>query len=92
MLNNLVTSKGADLPIQVTKPRHSKQETFWDQLNPSQQHSVMSLGQFGYILTNVRSTQHSVLAILKVDNKTAMINNKGVIHVKSRSQVNKKCH
>ena len=92
MLNNLAINTESVLSVQSVKPHHNKQDTLWEQLTSSQQHSVMSLSQFGYILTNVRAIQNSVFAILKVDNKTATINDKGVIHIKSRIQVNKAYH
>ena len=56
-------------------------DTMWDQLNLSQQYAVCSLGQFGYLLTYVRSIAGHTLAILKQDNKVATVNAAGMINV-----------
>ncbi|TPH15103.1 hypothetical protein [Litorilituus lipolyticus] len=50
-------------------------------LNLSQQFSVCSLGQFGYILSYVRTINNKNLAILKLDNKIATINEEGAINI-----------
>jgi hypothetical protein len=57
------------------------QGILWEELNLSQQFSVCSLGQFGYILTYVRHLNETTLAILKSDNKIATINEAGDINV-----------
>ena len=56
-------------------------DSMWDRLNLSQQYAVCSLGQFGYLLTYVRSVAGSTLAILKQNDKIATINEAGVINV-----------
>lgn len=56
-------------------------ETMWDKLNLCQQYSVCSIGQFGYILTYVRTLGSRKLAILKLGNKVATINEAGTINV-----------
>lgn len=56
-------------------------DTMWDKLNFSQQYTVCSLGQFGYLLTYVRSVGDSTLAILKQNDKVATINEAGEINI-----------
>jgi hypothetical protein len=56
-------------------------DTMWDRLNLSQQYAVCTLGQFGYLLTYVRSIGDTTLAILKQDGKMATINETGIINV-----------
>jgi hypothetical protein len=56
-------------------------DTMWDMLNFSQQYSVCTLGQFGYLLTYVRSIGDTTLAILKQGEKIATINEAGIINV-----------
>lgn len=56
-------------------------DTMWDMLNFSQQYSVCTLGQFGYLLTYVRSIGDTTLAILKQGEKIATINETGIINV-----------
>ncbi len=58
-----------------------EQNSLWDKLNLSQQFSVCSLGQFGYILTYVRMINNRPLAVLKLDKKIATINDEGLINV-----------
>ena len=60
---------------------HVDQSMLWDKLNLSQQYSVCSLGQFGYILTYVRILHDKTLAILKLGNKLATINEAGDINI-----------
>ncbi|TWX66781.1 hypothetical protein ESZ36_14575 [Colwellia demingiae] len=59
---------------------HDK-DTMWDMLNLSQQYAVCTLGQFGYLLTYVRSIGDTRLAILKQDGKIATINEAGIINI-----------
>ncbi|AAZ26970.1 hypothetical protein [Colwellia psychrerythraea] len=59
---------------------HDK-DAMWDKLNLSQQYAVCTLGQFGYLLTYVRSIGDARLAILKQDGKIATINEAGIINV-----------
>ncbi|WP_019026461.1 hypothetical protein [Colwellia piezophila] len=54
----------------------------WDKLNLSQQYAVCTLGQFGYLLTYVRSVDDTFLAILKQNDKVATINVAGTINIK----------
>ncbi len=56
-------------------------EELWDKLNLSQQFSVCSLGQFGYMLSYVRQINDRSLAILTLDDKVATINEEGLINV-----------
>lgn len=56
-------------------------EELWDKLNLSQQFSVCSLGQFGYMLSYVRQINDRCLAILTLDDKVATINEEGLINV-----------
>jgi len=56
-------------------------DSLWAKLNLSQQFSVCSLGQFGYILSYVRNVNGKKLAILKLDNKIATINEEGSINI-----------
>ncbi|QBG35767.1 hypothetical protein [Litorilituus sediminis] len=56
-------------------------EELWDKLNLSQQFSVCSLGQFGYMLNYVRQINDRCLAILTLDDKVATINEEGLINV-----------
>ncbi len=53
----------------------------WDKLTLSQQFSVCSLGQFGYMLTYVRTISNRSLAILKLDKKVATVNDDGLINI-----------
>lgn len=64
-----------------SRQQNYDRDSLWDKLNLSQQYAVCSLGQFGYLLTYVRSVGTNTLAILKLDNKIATINEAGVINV-----------
>lgn len=55
--------------------------TLWDKLNFSQQYSVCSLGQFGYLLTYVRYINNKAIAVLTANNKVATIDPEGLINV-----------
>jgi len=84
MLNTL-EQYGDFTPVEAFKTdsrqqKHNK-ETMWDKLNFSQQYAVCTLGQFGYLLTYVRSIGDTTLAILKQDDKIATINEAGIINV-----------
>lgn len=63
------------------KQQHNDQNMLWGKLNLSQQYSVCSLGQFGYMLTYVRFFNRKVLAVLKLGSKTATINEAGDINI-----------
>ena len=78
-LNNNLTPDNTVLT--ESRKRSYEPETLWDKLNLSQQYSVCSIGQFGYILTYVRTLGTSTLAILKLDGKTATINEAGIINI-----------
>lgn len=84
MLNNLIHNDDLQ-PITTlltdNRQQNDDQDTLWDKLNLSQQYSVCSLGQFGYILTYVRAIGNSSLAILKQNDKIATINEAGIINV-----------
>jgi hypothetical protein len=84
MLNNLKQhSNFTPVTAFMTDSRqqdHDK-DTMWDKLNLSQQYAVCTLGQFGYLLTYVRSVGDTSLAILKQDGKMATINEAGIINV-----------
>ena len=56
-------------------------DTMWDMLNFSQQYSVCILGQFGYLLSYVRTIGDTTLAILKQGEKIATINEAGIINI-----------
>ena len=77
--NNDSTSEDAFLPD--NRQQDYDKDNLWDKLNLSQQYSVCSLGQFGYLLTYVRLIGNNTLAILKQGNKVATINEAGVINV-----------
>ncbi|ALO33887.1 hypothetical protein CMT41_03460 [Colwellia sp. MT41] len=84
MLHTLILDK--DLTAVTTFIADSREQdysldTLWDQLNLSQQYAVSSLGQFGYLLTYVRSLGSNTLAILKQDKKIATINQAGIINI-----------
>ncbi|GAW95652.1 MULTISPECIES: hypothetical protein [Colwellia] len=84
MLPTLILDK--DLTAVTTFIADSREQdysldTLWDQLNLSQQYAVSSLGQFGYLLTYVRSLGSNTLAILKQDKKIATINQAGIINI-----------
>lgn len=63
------------------RKQNESRDSMWNKLNLSQQYSVCSLGQFGYILTYVRTLGTSTLAILKLGDKVATINQAGTINV-----------
>jgi len=67
--------------ITDNRKQNDNPDTMWNKLNLSQQYAVFSLGQFGYLLTYVRTLGDSVLAILKLDDKVATINEAGTINV-----------
>jgi hypothetical protein len=64
-----------------SREKNDNADTMWDKLNFSQQYAVCTLGQFGYLLTYVRSIGDTTLAILKQDGKIATINEAGIINV-----------
>ncbi len=64
-----------------SREKNDNADTMWDKLNFSQQYAVCTLGQFGYLLTYVRSIGNTTLAILKQDGKIATINEAGIINV-----------
>jgi len=63
------------------RQKNENADTMWDKLNFSQQYAVCSLGQFGYLLSYVRTVGDSSLAILKQDSKIATINESGIINI-----------
>jgi len=63
------------------RQQHYDQAKLWEKLNFSQQYSVCTLGQFGYILTYVRYLNDKTLAILKLGGKMATINETGDINI-----------
>ena len=84
MLNNLIQSnESRSINAFLTDNRQQSyaQDTLWDKLNLSQQYAVCSLGQFGYLLTYVRTYGDTTLAILKQNDKIATINEAGVINI-----------
>ena len=84
MFNNQIHKNDLySVDSQLTDQRkgNDDRDTMWDQLNLSQQYSVCSLGQFGYILTFVRTLGTRKLAILKLNDKVATINEDGVINI-----------
>ena len=58
-------------------------DTMWDQLTLAQQFSLSSLGQFGYTLSFTRNVYSKVIAVLHLNDKTATINEEGVINITS---------
>ncbi len=84
MFNNQIHKNDLySVDSQLTDQRkgNDDHDTMWDQLNLSQQYAVCSLGQFGYILTFVRTLGTRKLAILKLNDKVATINEDGVINI-----------
>lgn len=84
MFNNQIHKHGLytlDSPLIEQRKGNVDCETMWDQLNVSQQYAVCSLGQFGYSLTFVRTLGTRKLAILKLNEKVATINEDGVINI-----------
>ncbi len=84
MFNNQIHKNGLytlDSPLIEQRKGNVDCETMWDQLNVSQQYAVCSLGQFGYSLTFVRTLGTRKLAILKLNDKVATINEGGVINI-----------
>ncbi len=84
MFNNQIHKNDLySVDSQLTDQRkgNDDRDTMWDQLNLSQQYAVCSLGQFGYILTFVRTLGTRKLAILKLNDKVATINEDGVINI-----------
>ncbi|PKG86195.1 hypothetical protein CXF85_00305 [Colwellia sp. 75C3] len=65
-----------------SRQKNYNRDAMWDKLNLSQQYAVCSLGQFGYLLTYVRSAGDNTVAILKQDDTIATINQAGIINVK----------
>lgn len=74
------------IPFNLSEKRIGEydRDNMWDMLSLSQQYAVCSLGQFGYLLTYVRSVAGKPLAILKQNNKVATINEAGSINTKPR--------
>lgn len=81
MLNPATTLELETTPIN-RRQVHNNQDTDWDQLTLSQQFSVSSLCQFGYMLTSIRFINNMPLAILKLAGKVATINAEGMINIK----------
>lgn len=84
MFTSLTQDKfNTTLPLNTVEKRKETYtlDSMWDMLNPSQQYAVCSLGQFGYLLTYVRSFAGNSLAILKQNDKLATINAAGVINI-----------
>lgn len=84
MLNNLIQnneSRSINAFLTDSRQQNYDQDTLWDKLNLSQQYAVCTLGQFGYLLTYVRSFGGSTLAILKQNDKIATINEMGTINI-----------
>ena len=67
--------------ITDSRQQEYDKDTMWDMLNFSQQYSVCTLGQFGYLLSYVRTIGDTSLAILKQGEKIATINEAGIINV-----------
>jgi hypothetical protein len=63
------------------RQQNDNADTMWDKLNFSQQYAVCSLGQFGYLLTYVRTVGDNSLAILKQNDKIATVNESGIINI-----------
>jgi len=85
-MSNLLTNEinqemTAGIIASDRRQKHNDQNTLWEKLNLSQQYSVCSLGQFGYILSYVRCFNESTLAILKLGSKMATINEAGDINI-----------
>ncbi len=76
--NDLVVARSF---LTSNRQRNDNADTMWDKLNLSQQYAVCSLGQFGYLLSYVRTVSNSSLAILKQDSKIATINESGTINI-----------
>jgi len=74
-------SKYQNVVLTDSRQQDYDKDFLWDKLNLSQKYSVCSLGQFGYVLSYVRTLGTSTLAILKLDNKIATINEAGIINV-----------
>jgi len=72
-------------PTSVIKDRRTTMppslDTMWDELTLAQQFSISSLGQFGYTLNFIRHVNLKTLAILHLNEKTATINEDGVINI-----------
>lgn len=84
MFNNQIHKNDLySIDSQLTDQRKGNDghDTMWDKLNTSQQYAVCSLGQFGYTLTFVRTLGTSKLAILKLNDKVATINEHGAINI-----------
>ncbi len=64
-----------------SRQKNDNADTMWDKLNFSQQYAVCSLGQFGYLLSYIRTVGGSSLAILKQNDKIATINESGTINI-----------
>ncbi len=84
MLNNQIHKNdlySIDAQLSDQRKGNDNGDTMWDKLNSSQQYAVCSLGQFGYTLTFVRTLGTRKLAILKLKDKVATINEDGVINI-----------
>jgi len=84
MLNTQILNNDSITPVGLltdSRKKHYDRDTMWDKLSFSQQYAVCSLGQFGYLLTYVRTFGDNTLAILKQNNKVATINEAGVINI-----------
>jgi hypothetical protein len=73
--------KPSDTVASDRRQQYYDQSILWEKLNLSQQYSTYSLSQFGYLLTYVRYLNDQSLAILKLDNKVATINETGDINI-----------
>ncbi len=84
MLNTQISNNDSTAPIGLltdSRKKHYDRDTMWDKLSFSQQYAVCSLGQFGYLLTYVRTFGDNTLAILRQNDKVATINEAGVINI-----------
>jgi len=84
MLNTQIQNNDLITPVGLltdSREKNYDRDTMWDKLSFSQQYAVCSLGQFGYLLTYVRSIGDNTLAILKQNGKVATINEAGVINI-----------
>ena len=84
MLNTEIKNNDSiPVPAFINDKRQHKKNSqdMWGKLNLSQQYAVCSLGQFGYLLTYVRSLAGNTLAILKQSDKVATVNAAGILNV-----------
>jgi len=84
MLNSQIENNGSTSENTLytdSRQQEYDKDCLWDKLNLSQQYAICSLGQFGYILSYVRTVGTSTLAIVKLENKIATINMAGAINL-----------